>query len=170
MVSAVDKPSQVPLVLLSGGGGGARLAAALSKCTAQRPVIVVTNTGDDFEHLGLLICPDTDSVLYATSGKLDRARGWGREGESWQVLDAIQAMAGPSWFQLGDKDLALHLLRAEQLRKGADLAAVTQVLSERLGVPEGMTVIPTTEQSDPDTGCDGGGGARVSGILCRSPL
>lgn len=147
MVSAVDKPSQVPLVLLSGGGGGARLAAALSKYTAQRPTVVVTNTGDDFEHLGLLICPDTDSVLYATSGKLDRVRGWGREGESWQVLDAIQGMAGPSWFQLGDKDLALHLLRAEQLRKGADLAAVTQVLSERLGVPEGMTVIPATEQS-----------------------
>ena len=62
MVSAVNEPSQVPLVLLSGGGGGARLAAAFSKCTAQRPMFVVTNTGDDFEHLGLLICPDTDSV------------------------------------------------------------------------------------------------------------
>ena len=96
MVSAVDDMSQAPLVLLSGGGGGALLAAILSKCTVQRPVIVVTNTGDDFEHLGLLICPDTDSVLYATSGKLDLAKGWGREGESWQVLDAIQAMAGPS--------------------------------------------------------------------------
>ncbi|MEK9655430.1 MAG: 2-phospho-L-lactate transferase CofD family protein, partial [Halieaceae bacterium] len=147
MVSVCNDKSRAPLVLLSGGGGGARLAAALSKCTVQRPVIVVTNTGDDFEHLGLLICPDTDSVLYATSGKLDRARGWGREGESWQVLDAIQGMAGPSWFQLGDKDLALHLLRAEQLRKGSDLAAVTQVLSERLGVPGGTTVIPATEQS-----------------------
>ena len=147
MVSAVDDTSQAPLVLLSGGGGGARLAAALSKCSAQRPVIVVTNTGDDFEHLGLLICPDTDSVLYATSGKLDRAKGWGREGESWQVLDAIQAMGGPSWFQLGDKDLALHLLRAEQLRKGSDLAGATQVLSERLGIPDRMTVVPATEQS-----------------------
>ena len=147
MVSAVDDMSQAPLVLLSGGGGGALLAAILSKCTVQRPVIVVTNTGDDFEHLGLLICPDTDSVLYATSGKLDRAKGWGREGESWQVLDAIQAMAGPSWFQLWDKDLALHLMRAEQLRDGSDLAGVTQLLSERLGVPEGMIVVPATEQS-----------------------
>ena len=93
MASALDKTIQAPLVLLSGGGGGARLAAVLSKCTEQRPVIVVTNTGEDFEHLGL-ICPDTDSVLYATSGKLDRDRGWGREGEGWQVLDAIQGMAG----------------------------------------------------------------------------
>lgn len=147
MVSAFDDTPQAPLVLLSGGGGGARLAAALSKCTVQRPVVVATNTGDDFEHLGLLICPDTDSVLYATSGKLDRAKGWGREGESWQVLDAIQTMAGPSWFQLGDKDLALHLLRAEQLRQGSDLAGVTHLLSERLGVPDGMTVVPATEQS-----------------------
>ena len=146
MASALDKTTQAPLVLLSGGGGGAKLAAALSKCTKQRPVIVVTNTGDDFEHLGLLISPDTDSVLYATSGKLDRAKGWGREAESWQVLDAIHAMAGPSWFQLGDKDLALHLLRAEQLRKGVGLAAVTQLLSERLGVPDGITVVPATEQ------------------------
>ena len=170
MVSAIDKPSQVPLVVLSGGGGGARLAAALSKCTAQRPVIVVTNTGDDFEHLGLLICPDTDSVLYATSGKLDRARGWGREGESWQVLDAIQAMAGPSWFQLGDKDLALHLLRAEQLRKGCRFGCRDAGFIRTSRCPRGHDCHPRHGAIRPDTGCDGGGGTRVSGILCRSPL
>ena len=72
----------LPLVLLSGGGGGAKLAGALSAVVTDRPVIVVTNTGDDFEHLGLLICPDTDSVMYAASGNIDAQKGWGRAGEA----------------------------------------------------------------------------------------
>ena len=71
-----------PLVLLSGGGGGARLAAGLSQASAERPLLVVTNTGDDFEHCGLSICPDTDSVLYAVSETIDPQRGWGRAEES----------------------------------------------------------------------------------------
>ena len=95
--------SDAPLVLLSGGGGGARLAAGLSQASVERPLLVVTNTGDDFEHCGLTICPDTDSVLYAVSQTIDPQRGWGRADESWSVFEALKKLGGPDWFQLGDK-------------------------------------------------------------------
>ena len=133
-----------PLVLLSGGGGGARLAAALSQAPVERPLLVVTNTGDDFEHCGLSICPDTDSVLYAVSETIDPQRGWGRAEESWSVFEALKNLGGPDWFQLGDKDLALHLSRAAMLAAGLDQAGVTTALGERLGVPPHVTVVPAT--------------------------
>ena len=133
-----------PLVLLSGGGGGARLAAGLSQASAERPLLVVTNTGDDFEHCGLSICPDTDSVLYAVSETIDPQRGWGRAEESWSVFEALKKLGGPDWFQLGDKDLALHLSRAAMLAAGQDLAGVTTALGDRLGVPPRVTVVPAT--------------------------
>ena len=136
--------SDAPLVLLSGGGGGARLAAGLSQSSAERPLLVVTNTGDDFEHCGLLICPDTDSVLYAVSKTIDPQRGWGRAEESWSVFESLKDLGGPDWFQLGDKDLALHLSRAALLAAGQGLAGVTQALGDRLGVPPNVAVIPAT--------------------------
>jgi len=105
---------------------------------------VVTNTGDDFEHCGLTICPDTDSVLYAVSQTIDLQRGWGRAEESWWVFEALKNLGGPDWFQLGDKDLALHLSRAAMLAAGQDLAGVTAALGERLGVPPHVTVVPAT--------------------------
>lgn len=137
--------SDAPLVLLSGGGGGARLAAGLSQSLGERPLLVVTNTGDDFEHCGLMICPDTDSVLYAVSKTIDRQRGWGRGGESWAVFDELKNLGGPDWFQLGDKDLALHLARAAMLAAGQGLAGVTQALGDRLGAPSNVSVLPATE-------------------------
>ena len=136
--------SEAPLVLLSGGGGGARLAAGLSQASNERQLLVVTNTGDDFEHCGLTICPDTDSVLYAVSQTIDPQRGWGRAEESWSVYEALKGLGGPDWFQLGDKDLALHLSRAAMLAAGQDLAGVTTALGERLGVPAHVTVVPAT--------------------------
>ena len=136
--------SDAPLVLLSGGGGGARLAAGLSQASDERRLLVVTNTGDDFEHCGLTICPDTDSVLYAVSQTIDPQRGWGRAKESWSVFEALKNLGGPDWFQLGDKDLALHLSRAAMLAAGQDLAGVTTALGERLGVPAHVTVVPAT--------------------------
>ena len=142
-----DVPSSArnaPLVLLSGGGGGARLAAGLSQAPAERPLLVVTNTGDDFEHCGLSICPDTDSVLYAVSKTIDPQRGWGRAEESWSVFEALKNLGGPDWFQLGDKDLALHLSRAAMLAAGEDVAGVTTELGDRLGVPPHVTVVPAT--------------------------
>ena len=137
--------SDAPLVLLSGGGGGARLAAGLSQSSAERPLLVVTNTGDDFEHCGLTICPDTDSVLYAVSKTIDRQRGWGRGEESWSVFEELKNLGGLDWFQLGDKDLALHLARAAMLAAGQGLAGVTQALGDRLGAPPNVSVLPATE-------------------------
>lgn len=136
----------LPLVLLSGGGGGAKLAGALAALVTDRPVVVVTNTGDDFNHLGLLICPDTDSVMYAASGKIDPQKGWGRASESWEVFDALTALGGPGWFQLGDKDLGLHLVRSDLLLQGDSLAQVTAQLAERLAVPDALKIVPATEQ------------------------
>ena len=140
-----DITSGAPLVLLSGGGGGARLAAGLSQALDERPLLVVTNTGDDFEHCGLTICPDTDSVLYAVSETIDSQRGWGRAEESWSVFEELKNVGGPDWFQLGDKDLALHLSRAAMLAAGQDLAGVATALGERLGVPPHVAVVPATE-------------------------
>ncbi len=140
-----DITSDAPLVLLSGGGGGARLAAGLSQALDERPLFVVTNTGDDFEHCGLTICPDTDSVLYAVSETIDSQRGWGRAEESWSVFEELKNVGGPDWFQLGDKDLALHLSRAAMLAAGQNLAGVAAALGERLGVPPHVAVVPATE-------------------------
>ena len=86
------------VLLLSGGGGGARLAAALHRQRTKGPLAILTNTGDDFEHLGLTICPDTDSVIYAVTEQLDRERGWGRSGESWNALSEIKQMVAPTGF------------------------------------------------------------------------
>jgi LPPG:FO 2-phospho-L-lactate transferase len=100
MGDGTDITSDTPLVLLSGGGGGARLAAGLSQSLDERPLLVVTNTGDDFEHCGLTICPDTDSVLYAVSETIDSQRGWGRTEESWSCLRSSKtwvARIGFSW-------------------------------------------------------------------------
>ena len=141
--SASEIPS--PVVVLSGGGGGARLAGALSDAAKGRPLVVVTNTGDDFEHLGLLICPDTDSVLYTLSGKIDRQRGWGRAEETWSVFEELKNIAGPAWFQVGDKDLALHLVRASLLSEGQGLLEATRALAKQLEVPDSVIVVPATE-------------------------
>ena len=120
------------------------MAAGLSQASVERPLLVVTNTGDDFEHCGLMICPDTDSVLYAVSQTIDPQRGWGRAEESWAVFESLKDLGGPDWFQLGDKDLALHLSRAAMFAAGQDLAGVTMALGARLGVPSHVSVVPAT--------------------------
>lgn len=142
---SIRAEEQAEIVLLSGGGGGARLAAGLHAATTGERFNVVTNTGDDFEHLGLTICPDTDSVLYALSQQIDPVRGWGREGETWGVFDELTKLGGPDWFQLGDKDLALHLIRAALLAEGVGLCEVTAVLARQLGVTSAVSIMPATE-------------------------
>ena len=138
-----DITSDAPLVLLSGGGGGARLAAGLSQALDGRPLLVVTNTGDDFEHCGLTICPDTDSVLYAVSQTIDPQRGWGRAEESWSVFEAAQTWVARTGFELGDKDLLASRSR-RHASGGTRLAGVTTALGDRLGVPPHVAVVPAT--------------------------
>ena len=131
------------IVLLSGGGGGARLARGLASVLAPGELTVIGNVGDDLEILGLHVSPDLDSLLYALAGLIDMDRGWGRADESWNALESAEGWGGPGWFQLGDRDIGLHLVRAEALRRGAPLSGVTTDLCRRAGVAS--TILPATD-------------------------
>ncbi|HEU0160220.1 MAG TPA: 2-phospho-L-lactate transferase CofD family protein, partial [Hyphomicrobiaceae bacterium] len=120
-------------VALSGGVGGAKLALGLAHLLGERLSLIV-NTGDDFEHLGLYVSPDLDTALYTLAERVNPATGWGRSAETWTFMAALEELGGPTWFNLGDGDLATHVLRSERLRAGATLTAVTTELARRLGV------------------------------------
>ena len=127
---------------LSGGVGGAKLVLGLSKRIQPENLVVGVNTGDDMVHLGLKICPDLDSIMYALSGLSDTHRGWGVSGESWAFMEALKRLGGEDWFNLGDQDLATHVLRTARLREGKTLTYVTQEIMARLGVHH--TIVPMT--------------------------
>ncbi len=99
------------IVALSGGIGGAKLALGLSRVVAPADLLVVANTGDDFEHLGMSISPDIDTLTYTLAGLDNTELGWGRRDESWHFMETLAAVGGPTWFRLGDRDLALHAAR-----------------------------------------------------------
>lgn len=113
-----------PVVILTGGVGGAKLVLGLCQAAPASAVTAIVNTGDDFTHLGLAISPDIDTLLYTLSRKANVALGWGREGESWSFMEAIRSLGGEDWFQLGDGDLALHVLRTQRLRAGIPLSTI----------------------------------------------
>ena len=122
------------ILALSGGVGGAKLAAGLAAVLPPEDLTIVVNTGDDFEHLGLTICPDLDSVTYALADLNDAQRGWGVKDESWQAMAMLGRLGAPDWFNLGDRDLGMHLARSARLREGETLSAVTAALTEALGI------------------------------------
>lgn len=128
---------------LAGGTGAAKLLRGLAACLAPADLTVVVNTGDDTEVWGLHVSPDLDTVTYALAGRLDLARGWGLAGETFRCRDAMAALGGPTWFNLGDADLATHLFRTERLRAGQALSAVTAALAHRLGVE--VRVLPVSD-------------------------
>ena len=113
------------VVVLTGGVGGAKLVDGLYRVLPANTLTAIVNTGDDFVHLGLPVSPDIDSLLYLLSGQANREQGWGREGETWNFMAAVKRLGGPDWFNLGDGDLALHVLRGEALRTGQTLTQVT---------------------------------------------
>jgi LPPG:FO 2-phospho-L-lactate transferase len=119
---------------LSGGVGGAKLALGLSHSLSPEQLTIVANTADDFEHLGLHISPDLDSVMYALAAVDDPERGWGIAGETWAFLEAIEKLGGETWFRLGDQDIATHVLRSQAMRAGQNLSAATQTLCQQLGI------------------------------------
>lgn len=126
--------SEGRVVALCGGIGGAKLALGLDRELPPGALTVIVNTGDDFEHLGLHVSPDVDTVLYTLAGLADPERGWGRAGESWAFMAALEELGGESWFQLGDRDLAVHVERTRRLRAGEPLSAVIRGFGERLGL------------------------------------
>ncbi|WP_116365170.1 2-phospho-L-lactate transferase [Parahaliea mediterranea] len=132
------------ILALSGGVGGAKLALGLAQELPAGALAVLVNTADDFRHHGLHISPDIDTLLYTLSGRSNRAQGWGIEGETWQVREALAALGGDTWFQLGDGDLATHLLRTGLLAEGQALSAVTARLAQAMGIQS--AIYPMAEE------------------------
>ena len=125
---------QSSVLALSGGVGGAKLALGLADELTPGQLHVLVNTGDDFEHLGLHISPDIDTLLYTLAGLANEELGWGLAGETWHTMGAMDRLGGETWFRLGDKDMATHLWRTRQLKLGKSLGQVTAGLAQQLGV------------------------------------
>lgn len=145
-------PGTTKVLALSGGVGGAKGAQALLEAAGRtrggfepRELLVVCNTGDDFEHVGLHVSPDLDSVMYRLAGLHDEERGWGRRDESWHFLEGLVQLGGPAWFRLGDRDLATHVERTRRLRDGETLSEVTTELCRQLEI--GCRVAPMSDQA-----------------------
>lgn len=131
------------VIALSGGVGGARLARGLHLHLAPGRLACIVNTADDFEHLGLYVCPDLDTVLYTLADCHNPETGWGRRDETWTFMAALARLGGPDWFRLGDGDLALHVERTRRMRRGESLSAITDALRLRFGVATAL--IPMTD-------------------------
>jgi LPPG:FO 2-phospho-L-lactate transferase len=122
------------VLALSGGVGGAKLALGLYRILPRDTLTIVANTGDDFEHLGLQVAPDLDTLLYTLSGQDNPELGWGRRGETWNFMAALETLGGETWFRLGDGDLATHVERTRRLKVGESLSAITDDFRRRLGI------------------------------------
>jgi LPPG:FO 2-phospho-L-lactate transferase len=122
------------VIVLTGGVGGAKLVLGLCHVLPPEEVTVIVNTADDFSHLGLAVSPDIDTLLYTLAGKANATQGWGREGESWNFMAAVQSLGGEEWFALGDGDLALHVLRTQRLRQGHPLSAIIADFARAWGI------------------------------------
>jgi LPPG:FO 2-phospho-L-lactate transferase len=133
------------IVLLSGGFGGAQLVTALSESVAPGHLSVIANAGDDLTWFGMRVCPDMDAILYSLAGLWNAETGWGRRGETFRIRDALADLGSQPWFNVGDLDLAFHLLRTELLNSGMTLTEAASELARRLQV-QGVTVIPASDQ------------------------
>jgi LPPG:FO 2-phospho-L-lactate transferase len=131
---AVSDIGKGDVLAISGGVGGAKLALGLYRVLGADRLTVLANTGDDFEHLGLHISPDVDTLMYALAGVDNPRHGWGRAGETWTFMKALEELGGESWFRLGDADLATSVERTRLLRLGHSLSEVTEQFCARLGV------------------------------------
>jgi LPPG:FO 2-phospho-L-lactate transferase len=131
------------IAALAGGVGGAKLAHGLSIILPPEDLCVVVNTGDDFEHLGLAISPDLDTVCYTIAGFANPETGWGRMNETWNTISNIEKLGGPGWFRLGDQDLATHLERTRRLKDGQTLSKITKDFCAAWGVKH--SILPMSD-------------------------
>jgi LPPG:FO 2-phospho-L-lactate transferase len=139
--------NNLKVVALAGGVGGARLADGLAQIMPAEDLTLIVNTGDDFEHLGLYICPDLDTVCYTLAGLANPSTGWGRAGETWRALESLSLLGGPTWFRLGDQDLGLHLERTRRRRLGQPLSQIVQHFCQALGIRP--RILPMTDDITP---------------------
>jgi LPPG:FO 2-phospho-L-lactate transferase len=130
---------------LSGGIGGAKLALGLQHCLDKSQLTIVANTGDDFEHLGLAISPDIDTLLYTLADLNNQELGWGRRDESWNFAEASKQIGLDTWFSLGDRDLAIHLYRSQRLREGANLSQIVEELCKRFRIQ--ANIVPMSDSA-----------------------
>lgn len=135
--------ANVNVLVLVGGVGGAKLAHGLAQILPPERLTVIVNTGDDFWHYGLRICPDLDTVAYTLSGLVDPVNGWGIAGDTRQMLAALGRYGETPWFGLGDQDIATHLLRTQALLNGESLTAITRRMTTALGIRH--TILPMTD-------------------------
>lgn len=133
------------VLALAGGVGGAKLALGLARLLPPEELTIVVNTGDDETFHGLHVSPDLDTVMYTLAGLANPDTGWGLAGETFRTLEALGRYGAPTWFSLGDADLATHIRRTELLRQGWSLSRVTRELCARLGVPRHVGVVPMTD-------------------------
>lgn len=133
----------IRILALCGGVGGAKLALGLSHVVPAEELAILVKTGDDFEHLGLNISPDVDTVTYTLAGISNTELGWGIAGESWAYMDQLRMLGGEDWFQLCGRDLALHVERTRRMAAGESLSAVTSDVARKLGV--GPTILPMSD-------------------------
>lgn len=131
------------VVALSGGVGGAKLALGLHKILRAGELTVIVNTGDDFDHFGLKVCPDLDTVLYTLADLADPVQGWGRRGETWTLMQTLESLGEQTWFKLGDADTALHVARTHRLNQGSTLTDVMEHFRTQLGVTS--RILPMTD-------------------------
>jgi len=132
------------IVALSGGVGGAKMVQGLAQCLAPHDLTVIVNTGDDFETYGLHICPDLDTVCYTLAGLSNETNGWGQKGESWNALKSAAVLGGPTWFNLGDRDLGTHLERTRRLAMGQSLSEITHDFCRRWSIE--VPILPMSDQ------------------------
>lgn len=131
------------ITALAGGVGGAKLAHGLAQLLDPSELTIIVNTGDDFEHLGLTISPDLDTVCYTLAGLANPITGWGRADETWQTFNSMETLAGQTWFRLGDRDLGTHLVRTERRKRGEKLSAITRDFCRAWGVEH--PILPMTD-------------------------
>jgi LPPG:FO 2-phospho-L-lactate transferase len=141
MKSIVHSPK---IVALAGGVGGAKLAHGLAQILPPKDLTIIVNTGDDFEHYGLYISPDLDTVCYTLAGLANPETGWGRVNETWKAIENAKALGGPDWFNLGDQDLGTHLERTRRMNEGQTLSQITRDFCKAWGI--GPNVLPMSDQ------------------------
>ena len=132
------------ITALAGGVGGAKLAYGLAQILSPEELTIIVNTGDDFEHYGLYVCPDLDTVCYTLAGLANPETGWGRVNETWHVIENASQLGGPGWFNLGDQDLGTHLERTRRWKEGQCLSEITRDFCRAWGIEH--TILPMSDQ------------------------
>jgi LPPG:FO 2-phospho-L-lactate transferase len=131
------------IVALAGGVGAAKLLRGLVKVVSPQNLVIIGNIGDDVELYGLHISPDLDIVMYTLAGIVDEAKGWGIAGDTFHCLEMLERLGFETWFKLGDRDLAIHIIRTKMLREGYTLSQITAKLCKMLGV--NVSLIPASD-------------------------